>query len=98
MNAYRLSDDATQDIDDIWAHIATDNLAAADRLVKAIRDACTMLAENPTFGHFRRDLTNLPVRFHTVMKNYLIVYEPDTSPLMVARVLHGARDVAELLK
>ena len=29
--------------------------------------------------------------------SYLIVYRPDTKPLQVAAVLHGARDVAKLL-
>jgi plasmid stabilization system protein ParE len=98
MKRYRLSGEARDDIDDLWAFIAADNLEAADRLVKAIHDACAVLGENPTFGHFRHDITGLQVRFHTVMKNYLIVYDPLTSPIMIVRVLHGARDATALLK
>ncbi len=98
MNACRLSDEATQDINDIWTYIAADNLAAADRLVRDIRNASAMLAESPTPGHFRRDLTSLAVRFYTVRKIYLIVYEPETKPLVIARVLHGARHAADILR
>ncbi len=97
MRNYRLSNEALNDIDDLWSFIAADNLDAADRLVRGIYDACALLGDNPSLGHSRRDLTTLPVRFYAVMKNYLIIYASDTSPVMVARVLHGARDVAALL-
>jgi plasmid stabilization system protein ParE len=30
--------------------------------------------------------------------SYLIVYRPETSPLQVVAILHGRRDVEELLK
>ena len=85
--------------DDLWPSIAADNLEAADRLVKAIHDACAALGENPTFGHFRRDITGLHVRFHTVMKNYLIVYDPrDIADHDGCECLHGARDATALLQ
>ena len=58
-----------------------------------IFDACQRLAQKPNLGHFRRDLTDKPVRFFAVRGTYLVVYDPDTLPLEVLRVLHGARDV-----
>jgi len=30
--------------------------------------------------------------------SYLIVYRPDTDPLQISRVLHGARDARRLLE
>jgi antitoxin ParD1/3/4/toxin ParE1/3/4 len=30
--------------------------------------------------------------------SYLIVYSPDTRPLEIVRVLHGARDIAPILE
>jgi antitoxin ParD1/3/4/toxin ParE1/3/4 len=51
----------------------------------------------PGVGHWRRDLTNEPVKFFAVY-SYLIVYRPETRPLEVVAILHGRRDVAELLK
>ena len=37
------------------------------------------------------------MRFHTVRIWYLVVYEIDTDPLRIVRILHGARDVAREL-
>jgi hypothetical protein len=43
--------------------------------------------------------TSLPVRFWTVtaFPNYTIVYRPDTTPLQIVAVVHGKRDVKEIL-
>ena len=43
--------------------------------------------------------TSLPVRFWTVtaFPNYAIVYRPDTTPLQIVAVVHGKRDVKEIL-
>ncbi len=58
-------------------------------------DACARLAHPPGIGHLRRDLSSDPsVRFHAARIWYLIVYEFDTDPLRIVRILHGARDVA----
>lgn len=97
MRSYRLTPAAEDDLFAIWVYIAPDNLVAADRLEVDILNACEKLAERPDLGHFRRDLTDKPVRFFLVRDNYLIVYDPASEPLAVLRVLHGARDaVAEL--
>jgi len=54
------------------------------------------LAGTPGAGHWRRDLTDEPVRFFPVY-SYLIVYLPETKPLQVVAILHGHRDVEQLL-
>lgn len=92
MKSYRLTPAAEDDLFTIWIFIAEDNLPAADRVEADIFDACQRVAQKPDLGHFRRDLTDKPVRFFAVRGTYLIVYDPDTSPLEVLRVLHGARD------
>lgn len=63
----------------------------------AIYDAVGKLAERPGIGHTREDLTDRPVKFWSVY-SYLLVYDPESRPLTIIAVLHGARDVAELLK
>ena len=98
MSSYRLTPAAVDDVFQIWAYIAGDNLPAAERLELEIANACQRVAEKPDLGHFRRDLTDKPVRFFAVQGTYLIVYDPDTNPLEVIRVLHGARDVAAELE
>ena len=50
-------------------------------------------------GTKRQDITGLPVRFWSVRKfpNYVIVYRPETIPLQVVAILHGKRDLKEIL-
>lgn len=94
MKSYRLTQVAEDDLFEIWVFIATDNPEAADRLEGDILDACARLVGRPGLGHYRRDLTDKPVRFFAVRATYLIVYDPATEPLEIIRILHGARDVA----
>lgn len=42
-------------------------------------------------GHSRPDLTSRPLRFWRV-RDYLVAYAPDESPLLLIAVLHGGRD------
>ena len=51
-------------------------------------------------GTKRQDIMTLPVRFWTITKfpNYVIVYRPETVPLQVVAVLHGKRDLKEVLE
>jgi plasmid stabilization system protein ParE len=66
MKAYRLTLKAENDFFTIWSRIAPDNLDAADRLEIEFFNAFQRIAERPDLGHFRRDLTEKPVRFFTV--------------------------------
>jgi plasmid stabilization system protein ParE len=62
--------------------------------------ACRRLAKHPRMGTKRQDVTSLPVRFWTVTKfpNYVIVSRPDASPLQVVAILHGRRDLKDILE
>jgi len=88
---------AQSDLQDLWAFIAEDNPEAADVLESDIRAEVQQLAELPSLGHRRRDLTPHDLWFHTVRKNYLIVYRMGDH-LEVVRVLHGARDAVNELR
>lgn len=96
--AYLLTPAARDDIGEIWLYIAGDNPVAADDLEDEFFVAFGRLADKPGLGHWRRDLTDKPVRFFTVRRQYLVVYTPDTRPLEIIRVLHGARDAGPLLE
>lgn len=93
MIPYRLTPAAEDDLFQIWSFIAEDDPEAADRLEEEIFRACDGLASRPDLGHFRRDLTDKPVRFLCVRKYYLVVYDPVAVPVTILRVLHGARDI-----
>jgi plasmid stabilization system protein ParE len=100
MNGYEFTPQATDDLLDIWTFIARDNLEAADRVERAVFRACDLLADSPRAGRVREDVTQLPVRFWVVhpYPNYLIVYDPETKPLKIIRILHGARDLPSVLR
>jgi antitoxin ParD1/3/4/toxin ParE1/3/4 len=97
MKGYELSPEARDDLQEIWIYIAGDNLAAADQLEADIYKACEVLAGNPRLGHKRPDLTDEPVRFWPVRGQYLVIYQHDTQPLKIVRILHGAREASSQL-
>jgi antitoxin ParD1/3/4/toxin ParE1/3/4 len=97
--SYRLSSKAEEDLFAIWSYIARDSVEAADRVEAAIHGACEFLAASPSSGHARKDLTKLRVHFWTVVRyrNYVIVFDPETSPLQIIRIFHGARNISREL-
>lgn len=94
---YRLTERAEADVEAIADFIAGDSVDAAVKVVLALEDAFVLLASRPGIGHLRQDLTDRPLKFWSVY-SYLVVYEPDSNPLTVVAVLHGARNVAEILR
>lgn len=97
MAAFRLTPSAEEHVGDIVGFIATDNEDAAVRVRHALYSAFDLLASRPDIGHAREDLTNRPLKFWSVY-SYLVVYDPASDPLSIIAVLHGARDVAHVLK
>lgn len=97
MAEYFYSAEARRDLFEIWEFIALDDLDIADRIEKEIQQAISMLVRNPELGHFRPDLTSMPVRFWPIY-SYLIIYDPSARPLEIVRILSGYRDLALLLK
>ena len=78
---------AVNDLEEIFAYVATDNRVAAARLVARIENAVKRIAENPRIGettrktHFRR----------LAVEKYLIVYEIGPDEVVVQYVRHSAR-------
>jgi plasmid stabilization system protein ParE len=99
MSRYQFTPQAVEDLFKIWSYIARDNVEAANRLEDAVYKACALLAEGPLRGKTREDITQLPLRFWTVQAfpNYIVVYDPESSPLRIIRVLHGSRDILAIL-
>ena len=91
MSGYALHPAAFTDLDTIRGFIAADNPDAADRVITEIFDALHALVSFPHQGHRRPDLTSRPLRFWTV-RDYLLAYAPDESPLLLIAVLHGSRE------
>jgi plasmid stabilization system protein ParE len=90
MSGYALHPEAFTDLDNIREFIAEDNPDAADRLITEIFQAIRSLVAFPYQGYKRPNLTSRPLRFKLV-REYVIVYQPDKQPLAVLAVIHGRR-------
>ena len=99
MSVYTLTPLARADIFDIWSFIAEDSEDAADRVERAIYEACDFIAEGPLRGHSRPGVTARGLRFWTLTRypNYAIAYRPETKPLQIVAVLHGKRSIRRIL-
>lgn len=99
MSRYQFTPQAVDDLFEIWSYIARDSAQAANRVEVAVHHACAFLAEGPLRGRVREEITQLPLRFWTVQPfpNYIIVYDPQSDPLQIIRILHGSRDVLAIL-
>ncbi len=95
---YRLSAEAEQDLLDIQAYyLEQAGARVARHVMSEIARGFRFLAATPGAGHLRPDLTDEPVKFWAVFA-YLIVYDPATQPIGIARVLHGSRDLETLFR
>jgi toxin ParE1/3/4 len=82
------------------AWIARDNPIAAQGLLDGVLRAAERIGEHPQFGVRRSDFTASQRYRFLVLTGYpyLIVYAADRTPPIIARVLHGARDLPPLLR
>src|SRR2546423_7059275 len=92
---FRISLRADADVDEIWPYIAQNDPAAADRVEQDLHDAMHELAARPGLGHQRRDASPR-YRFWRV-HSYLIAYYVEDRTVVIARVLHAARDIGRFL-
>jgi antitoxin ParD1/3/4 len=99
MSEYQFTPQAVDDLFEIWSYIARDNFEAANRVEEAVHSGCAFLADSPRAGRIREDLTALPVRFWLVQpfRNCWIVYDSQSKPLQIIRILHPARNIAAVL-
>jgi antitoxin ParD1/3/4 len=95
---YVLAPEAASDLVQIWRYIKKQSsVEIADHVESVILDKIVFLAGNSGAGHPRKNLTAEPVKFFPVY-SYLIVYRTDTNPLQIVSILHGRRDVEQILK
>ena len=87
--------EAESDLDEIWWHIAQDSPHNADRFLERIQERCLALADFPQMGTSRDEL-KAGLRGHPV-GNYLIFYFPLEDGVDIIRVIHGSRDIENLL-
>src|SRR5258706_829311 len=86
---------AKADVSGIWHHIASDNLAAAERWLDTVDRNVRLLAEFPALGPRRDELG--PGLQSYPLGNYIIFYRSVRGGIEIIRVLHSARNLPEIL-
>ncbi len=86
---------AREDILGVWAYIAKDNVAAADRVSDRIFDSIEQLGRSPFVGERCEALG--PGLRHTFVGVYVIFYAVNQADDMVEvkAVIHGARNLPQ---
>ena len=94
-----LTPQARNDLAESTRWIAKDNPLAARGLRTAIQKMAKMLGEHPHAGRERPDIAPPPIRFIALPSYpHIIIYDAAMKPPMILRVMHGARDLSELLE
>lgn len=83
------------DLKEIWKYIAAHDRERADTFLRIVDDKLKSLAQHPFIGKERAEimegLRSFPV------KSYVIFYRPLDDGIEVIRIIHGARDIENLL-
>ena len=90
---------ALRELREAAAWIAEDNPGAAEALLRAAVQASEMIAAKPGLARVRLDLAPARFRFWSLRGYpYLLVFDVDRVPPVVARFVHQARDLPVALR
>jgi toxin ParE1/3/4 len=86
---------AERDLEDIGDFIAKDNPTRAVSFVREIRDHCARLLQFPEAARLHPELGE-GVRV-SVYRRYLVFHAVENDVLRIRRVIHGARNLDDLI-
>jgi len=93
---YRLTPEASRDLEEIADFLAEDDAFAAARLVDAIEEKCRALAAMPGMGRARDEFA--PGLRSSLSGRYLVFFRPVDDGIQVIRIVHGSRDLPKLFE
>ena len=95
--SYRIAGAARSDIRQITRYIRTVQKSPENAKLVATRLTAhfKLLARMPGIGHRRPEIRDDSVRVSTV-SGLLVVYDPNTRPLLILRVIHPGRDLGSI--
>jgi plasmid stabilization system protein ParE len=97
--AFALTPSASRDIDDIFDYVLEHS--GPDRALSVharLFEACSKIASQPSFvGHARDDLADESLRVLPIL-SFLVIFRPQTRPVEIVRIIHGARDLKRALE
>ena len=86
---------AENDLLEAWLYVAEDSVTAADRMLDQIEAEAIRLLDQPRMGRERPELSP-GIRSRPTSTPYILFYFPNEHGVVVARVLHHARDIPAL--
>ena len=93
-----LTPSAVRDLDEILEYVLEHGGAnPALHVHNRLYEGFSKVAAQPGIGHVRDDLADESLRVWAIL-SYLIIYSPETKPLQILRVIHGARDVPKAIE
>ncbi len=91
MNRFKISRQADGDLEDIWVYLAQHDSLAADLILARIFDKFPMIAQFPSMGKVRNDISKGLRSFP--VKPYTIFYMQAENSIEIVRILHQSRDI-----
>jgi len=91
-----ISEEATQDLQDIGDYIALDNLDVAISFVERIERRCLEIAQHPGIGRKRNELK--PGLKSCAEGKYLIFYKTASGITEIIRIVHGYRAIEKIFE
>jgi plasmid stabilization system protein ParE len=91
-----VSSAADLDMFQIWMRIAQDSLPSADRMAERFQETFDLLCRQPEIGEAIPE-SKIGGRIFTV-GSYLVLHYAADETLCIARVVHGARQLADLIR
>ena len=94
MRTYNLTDEALQDLDDIFKYLSSYSLDAADRFLDALEKKSENLVAFPQMGKSYEDLA--PQLRGVPIDGYIILYRLMGEDIEIIRIVSGYRDLKSL--
>jgi len=97
----RLTEDAEQDLIDIYRYIALhDSVENADYVLDQLESLCSRLTDLPERGHVPPELDRIGVTNYREVnfKPYRVIYEVIRQDVFIHCILDGRRDMPSLLE
>lgn len=97
----RLTEDAEQDLIDIYRYIAFhDSVENADYVLDQLESLCSRLTDLPERGHVPPELVRIGVTNYKEVnfKPYRVIYEVIQQDIFIHCILDGRRDMPSLLE
>jgi plasmid stabilization system protein ParE len=96
-----LLEEAVKDMEAIYRYIRkSGNIKAAKDMITNIREACNSLSENPERGHIPDELSQIgQFEYRQIIaKKYRIIYQLAKPNIFVFGIIHGNRNIGEVLR